>query len=382
MAVPFVEVNNLNQMQGETAEIERHFLFIGSGATNTGKLLSINAQTDFDTALGSADTPLKVNLLAARDNAGQNWTAAAFVLPTDMDWMDAVRAAQATQSFEAVVVLEQGWDEAAINAAEALNKELLATYSRWTFMLLAVPGIRTEDDAKDETLLAQGWADYEAELAALQEGIAAPSVGLVPMLWPNLIGIYAGRLCNRAVSIADTPCRVKTGALVGLGDTPVDMDDQPLALATLMTLSTNRFSVPIWYPDYDGVYWSDGMQLDAEGGDYQVIENLRVAYKVSRQMRLIAIPRLGDRSFNSTPQSTAANIVYLGKPLRDMSRVTTINGQPFPGDISPPREGDITITWTSKTRVSIYVVVRTVDCPKGISINIILDTSLNQEASA
>ncbi|MGY3895471.1 DUF2586 domain-containing protein [Aeromonas enterica] len=381
MTVPFVEVNNLNQMQGETAEIERHFLFIGSGVTNAGKLLSVNAQTDFDTALGTDDTPLKLNLLAARDNAGQNWTAGVFVLPTDMEWMDAVRTAQATQSFEAVVVLEQTWDEAAINAAEALNKELLATYSRWTFMLLAVPGIRTEDDTEDETLLAQGWPDYEAELSALQDGIAAPSVGLMPMLWPNLAGVYAGRLCNRAVSIADSPCRVKTGALVGLGDTPVDMDGIELPLATLVTLSTNRFSVPIWYPDYDGVYWSDGMQLDAEGGDYQVIENLRVAYKVSRRMRLIAIPRLGDRSFNSTPQSTAANITSLGKPLREMSRVTTINGQPFPGDISPPKDGDITITWTSKTRVSIYVVVRTVDCPKGITINIILDTSLTSEAA-
>lgn len=382
MTVPNVDVNNLNQMQGETTEIERHFLFIGSGATNAGKLLSINAQTDFDTELGSADTPLKLNLMAARDNAGQNWTAAAFVLPTDMDWMDAVRAAQATQSFEAVVVLEQAWDQAAINAAEALNKELLATYSRWTFMLLAVPGIRTEDDAEDETLLAQGWPDYEAELTALQDGIAAPSVGLVPQLWPNLIGIYAGRLCNRAVSVADSPCRVKTGALVGLGDTPVDMDGIALPRATLVTLSTNRLSVPIWYPDYDGVYWSDGMQLDAEGGDYQVIENLRVAYKVSRRMRLIAIPRLGDRSFNSTPASTAANIVYLGKPLREMSRVTTIHGQPFPGDISPPKDGDITITWLSKTKVAIYVVVRTVDCPKGITINIILDTSLTSEAQA
>ena len=40
-------------------------------------------------------------------------------------------------------------------------------------------------------------------------------------------------------------------------------------LATLQTLEQNRYSVPMWYPDYDGTYWADGRTLDAEGGDYQ-----------------------------------------------------------------------------------------------------------------
>ncbi|MNQ81500.1 hypothetical protein D3C85_965230 [compost metagenome] len=179
------------------------------------------------------------------------------------------------------------------------------------------------------------------------------------------------------VSIADSPCRVKTGALVGLGNKPVDKDGILLPLATLQALEDNRYSVPMWYPDYDGIYWADGRTLDAEGGDYQVIENLRVAYKVARRMRLRAIARIGDRSFNSTPGSTAAAITYFGKDLREMAKAATINGQPFPGDIASPLDGDISIQWTDKNRVSIYVVVRTVDCPKGITVNIMLDLSLN-----
>ncbi|MFQ2347562.1 DUF2586 domain-containing protein [Aeromonas dhakensis] len=368
---PYVQINNLNQMQGPVTEVERHLLFIGSAASNTGKLLSLNTQSDFDTLLGEGESELKTNLLASRDNAGQNWTAAAYVLPEDGDWLAAVRAAQQTQSFEGVVVLGQEWDQAGINAAHALNQELIAKWGRWQFMLLAVPGIVSAGEG------GQDWSEYEVTLAALQDGIAASSVSLVPQLWPNLAGVYAGRLCNRAVSIADSPCRVKTGALVGLGNKPVDKAGITLPLATLQTLEQNRYSVPMWYPDYDGTYWADGRTLDAEGGDYQVIENLRVAYKTARRMRLRAIARIGDRSFNSTPGSTAAAIMYFGKDLREMAKATTINGQPFPGDIASPKDGDISIQWIAKNLVSVYVVVRTVDCPKGITVNIMLDLSLN-----
>ncbi len=368
---PYVQINNLNQMQGPVTEVERHLLFIGSAPNNTGKLLSLNTQSDFDTLLGEADSELKTNLQAARDNAGQNWTAAAYVLPGNGDWLDAAREAQLTQSFEGIVVLGQDWDEATINAAHALNQELIAQWGRWQFLLLAVPGI------DNDSVTGEVWADYEATLAALQDGIKADSVALIPQLWPNLIGVYAGRLCNRAVSVADSPCRVKTGALVGLGNKPVDKDGIPLPLATLQTLEQNRYSVPMWYPDYDGLYWADGRQLDAEGGDYQVIENLRVAYKVARRVRIRAIARIGDRSFNSTPGSTAAAITYFGKDLREMARAITINGQPFPGDIASPQDGDISIQWIAKNLVSVYVVVRTMDCPKGIAVNIMLDLSLN-----
>lgn len=308
---PYVQINNLNQMQGPVTEVERHLLFVGSAASNTGKLLSLNTQSDFDQLLGAADSELKANLQAAMANAGQNWTAAAFVLPTDMDWKEAVRDAQKTQSFEGVVVLGQEWDQASINAAHALNQELIAKWGRWQFMLLAVPGIAKEQD----------WFTYETELATLQEGIKAESVSLIPQLFTNLVGAYAGRLCNRSVSVADSPCRVKTGAVVGLGNKPKDKDGVELPLATLQTLEQNRYSVPMWYPDYDGTYWADGRTLDAEGGDYQVIENLRVAYKVARRMRVRAITRIRDRSFNSTPGSTAAAILYFGKDLAGALRL-------------------------------------------------------------
>lgn len=361
---PTIQVNNQNQMQGPTNEVERHFLFVGQATKNSGKLLSLNTQSDLDELLGSEDSPLKTNVQAALLNAGQNWSAHARVLALGEDWTQAVLDAQKTASFEAVVRVDPVDQVDEINAAQALRQQLIATWGRWQFIMLAVPGI-------DPAL--QSWSDYELELATLADGIAADGVMLVPQLHGNNAGALAGRLCNRAVTIADTPMRVKTGALVGLGPTPVDSGDLPLPLSTLQTLEAARYSVPWWFPDYDGIYWADGNLLDVEGGDYQVVENRRVVDKIARRLRIRAISRIGDRQLNSTPASMAAAKLYFMQDLRAMSKSVTIAGITFPGEIMPPDDGDIVIEWLSKYEVAIYVLARPYDCPKKIGINIILD---------
>ncbi|WP_114647646.1 DUF2586 family protein, partial [Citrobacter koseri] len=52
MTWPTVTVNQVNQLLGETNEVERTLLFIGTGSTNVGKTLAVNAQSDFDALLG------------------------------------------------------------------------------------------------------------------------------------------------------------------------------------------------------------------------------------------------------------------------------------------------------------------------------------------
>ncbi|MCV5116807.1 DUF2586 domain-containing protein, partial [Escherichia coli] len=123
----------------------------------------------------------------------------------------------------------------------------------------------------------------------------------------------------RSVSVADSPARVATGAVTALGrdKLPVDGTGAEIDLSVLQSLQVNRYSVPMWYHDYDGIYWADGRTLDVEGGDYQVIENVRVVDKASRRVRLRAIPKIADRSLNSTPGSIAAHETYFGKPLRE-----------------------------------------------------------------
>ncbi|EFH5328775.1 DUF2586 family protein [Escherichia coli] len=375
MTWPNVGVNQINQLQGETNEVERCVLFVGKGAVNVGKTLAVNTQSDFDKLLGESDSQLKSDVMAAMANAGQNWWGFVHVLADDAGpdaWVDAVKAAQASCSVEGVLLSDDVSTKATINQAVTLRSELIAKFGRWVWFILATQGMQ-EDEAQ---------ADYKARMSTLQDGIAEKAVQLVPRLWGNDPAVLAGRLCNRAVTIADSPARVKTGALVSLGsdELPLDGAGEVLELATLQALEAQRFSVPMWYPDYDGFYWADGRTLDVEGGDYQSIETLRIADKAARRIRLLAISKIADRALNSTPGSIAANQSLFMKPLREMSTAASINGVSFPGEVKPPQDGDVTIVWKSKKAVDIYIVVRTYEVPLQITINLMLDASLEATA--
>ena len=371
MSWPQVTVNQVNQLQGETKEIERTVLYIGMGKTNAGKTVAVNTQSDFDALLGEADSPLKSNVKAAMLNAGQNWAGYVHVLAQDSEpeaWEDAVRAAQAVASVEGVVLVDDVSDKAPINAASSLRSELIAKYGRWVWFALAVQAPQAEET----------WAEYLERLSALQQGITASAVQLVPRLWGNEPGVLVGRLCNRAVTIADSPARVATGALLELGSDTLPLDGTSVAvdLATLQALEKQRYSVPMWYPDYDGMYWSDGRTLDAEGGDYQVIEYLRTVDKAARRIRLQAIAKIADRSLNSTPSSIAAHQAYFAKTLRAMAISVQINGVTFPGEVKNPQYGDVRVVWKSASAVEVYMVVRPYECPKSITVSLLLDTSI------
>ncbi|HBW7198410.1 TPA: DUF2586 family protein [Klebsiella pneumoniae] len=375
MTWPNVGVNQLNQLQGETSEVERCVLFVGKGAVNMGKTLAVNTQSDFDKLLGEGDSPLKGDVLAAMKNAGQNWWGFVHVLPSDAEadaWVKAVKAAQVSCSVEGVVLSDDISTKEAINQAVALRADLIAKFGRWVWFLLAVQGMQDKESQ----------ADYLARASTLQDGIAEKAVQLVPRLFGHEPGVLAGRLCNRAVTIADSPARVQTGALLDLGsdELPVDGTGEVLELATLQALEMQRYSVPMWYPDYDGFYWADGRTLDVEGGDYQSIETLRIADKAARRIRLLAIGKIGDRSLNSTPGSIEAHQSLFMKPLREMSTAASINGVAFPGEVKPPQDGDVAIVWKSKKAVDIYIVVRTYEVPLQITINLMLDASLETAA--
>ncbi len=374
MSWPTIQVNQVNRHQGETKEIERVLLFVGAGKTNIGKTLPVNTQTDLDVLLGVGDSVLKSNLQAAKLNAGQNWFAYVHVLAeadAAKNWPAAVLAAQRVASVEGIVNLVPATLDV-VKQAQSLRAEIIAKFGRWQWFILSVESLQK----------GEGWAEYVGRINDLQKGVAEPAIQLVPRLWGNEPGVLAGRLCNRAVTIADSPARVATGALVEMGSTstPVDGSGEVLTLATLQALEANRFSVPMWYPDYDGLYWSDGRTLDVEGGDFQAIESLRVVDKAARRVRLLAIPKIADRSLNSTPTSIAAHQQYFAKTLREMARSTQINGVTFPGEVKAPLEGDVQITWRTSTAVEIYLVIRTYECPKGITVSLMLDNSLEGAA--
>lgn len=374
-----VTVQNLNLAQGNFPEIERKWLFIGvsANAANIGNVLSITPGTDFDMLLGASESPLKTNLIAARLNAGQNWFAWALPVAANASNDDCVLAFEEAQdeyftatSPEAVVCLRPAQSAAEVQDWHDAVMAQLTTKGRQMLALVASAGI----------IPTQSWSDYEAAQAAMVAQVAANRVMVVPQLHGNNAGVLAGRLCNRSVSIADTPMRVKTGALLGLGATPADADGVILPESTLVALDAARLSVPQHYADYPGVYWADGNMLDVPAGDYQVIEYLRPVLKACREVRLLAIAKIGDKDFNDTPESIAYHKTYFARPLRLMSKSTLIemDGQTYTltGDIMPPDKNSVTIQWLSKTRVNLVIKVRPYSCPKDITAFVALDLSL------
>lgn len=371
-----VQINNLNLKQGELASVENYFLFTGIAAAdcpNTGKLVTVDQATDLDAVLGAAASDLKTQVTAARLNAGQNWYGCVLpytVLETAADALDAafesaVNTAMEHVKVEAIIRTDPITRAASVESMQALAESIMAQYMRPLWIMGRAPVFDPS---------AQSFADYQAAVSPLQEGIAADQVMLTTSLWGAEQGALAGRLANEAVTVAGSPMRVATGALVGTwSDKPTDVTGRVLDLSVLKSLDAARFSVPQWYPDYEGMYWGDGNVLDVNGGDYQVIENLRVIQKCMRRVYPLAVARIGDRRLNQTPASIAQAQTYFMAPLRAMSRSRTILGIVFPGEIEPPQEGDITLTWVSKYSVEICLAARPYNCPKKITCNLLLD---------
>lgn len=369
MALGQVTVDNLNLGQGAVTEIERYFLFIGPATKNVGQFIPLNTDSDLDVALGAAPNDLKTQITAARLNGGQRWACVAAPIGTEGNWVDALEKAQHSGfSVEAVVITKPVAAAAELSAMHDAAIALNNTYGRRVFVMASTAGITAE----------QTWAQYVSEQKALVAGLAAPRVLVVPQLHGNDLGVLAGRLANASVSIADSPMRVATGAVLGLGPVPIDGDKLPLPSAVRSELDRARLSVSQTYPDYQGVYWGDGNLLDTPGSDFQVVEYLRITDKAARLVRVLLIRRVADRRLNNTPNSMAVNTNQLMAPLRAMAKSTEFNGEVFPGDIEPPKDGDLVLSWLSKTKVVAYIKLKPLNCPKDLQANIALDLSTDK----
>lgn len=349
------------------------FTGVADAAPEADKVHAINMSTDLDALLGSGVTNLKTQIEAARSNGGQNWFAYVLPLTANDNLLDMVDKAVGQVSVESVVNCDPVATKAELENMQSTAMELIGKYQRRVFFQSAFRGPSAEEI----------WSDYTALAKAVTENVSADRVLTVPLLYPDFLGAMAGRLANKSVSVADSPMRVATGTLLGnYAERPTDSAGRELDKSVLLDLHNNgRFSVPTWYEDYDGTYTSDGFTLAPETSDYRVIENLRVADKAARRIYLLAVARIGNRLLNSTPQSIAVNSTYFMKPLREMAHGVEINGIPFPGEIEPPKAGDIVISWPTKYAVEIYFTLRPLNCPKDITANITLDLNNYAEAA-
>ncbi|UIA90717.1 DUF2586 domain-containing protein [Erwinia tracheiphila] len=381
MTWPSVTINQLNQRQGTINEVERTLLFVGPAARGVGNLIVLNSQSDIATELSEASEALINNVTAAQLNAGQNWQAYALLIPSSAkSWPDEVEQIMHLVSVEGVVIIASS-TASTVQAWQALREKLIAGMGRWVWFIVGLNGplLFSTQDSEEPGI---SWKNWIATASAIVSGVTAAGVQITPLLWGNEAGVLAGRLCNRSVTIADSPARVKTGALLGLSNAlPVDVEGTELTLAHLRQLHNIRYSVPMWYTDYEGMYWSDGLTLDVTGGDYPVIEYLRIVDKAARRVRVQAIAKIADRTLNSTPASIATHKTYFTKTLRTMAKTTQISGVTFPGEVKTPESGDVNIVWYDSKTVAIYLIVRPYASAKSITVGITLDDSITESTS-
>ena len=378
-----VTVSSRNQYQNTINEIERRFVFIGKTpkAELQNKVTFLNAQTDINALFGAVpveskktksvalvDTFLRDVLIAAQINGGSGWSASVVGLPSDGDWKAALDAANKELSFEAVVLTDFMTTKADLEAVSSKMAEVESKDARFMLAITCtapITGLET-------------WDAYSTKQTALLKGFTSARVMCVPTLFSNDIGILAGRLCIRSVTIADSPMRVKTGPLLSMGSASIDKDGKPFPQELLTVLDANRYSVPQTYPGEDGWYWADGNTLDLETGDYKVIEHLRIVLKACRNVYKIAIPTVADRSLNSSPNSIAVNKNLYMKPLLQMGAPVIINNVRFPGEIHPPKDNAVEINWLSDKKTEIYITVRPIDSQKDITIGVGIDLSKSE----
>jgi len=365
MALGSVSVNKEDSGNGDFTSPECQFLFIGYAGKNHGAVLYIDQTTDLDDALGVNASKMKTCIEAAKANAGTNWTAVVMPRGSAGEWKTAFDIAMAQNIVcEAVVVTDE---VAAQTDLDDFATAIATTENEFGRSLFFV--------AANAAPSAESWGDFIAEFETLQNGVASDSILFVPEVFAGWMGTVCGRLCDESVSIADTPMRTQTGAIVGLSTLPNDKDGLHFNMSHAKALNDARGTVPQVYPDYDGIYCSDGMTLAPEASDYSVIENLRVVNKVKRQVRILAIKKVGNRELNSTPISISAHETYFMRPMINMSKSLTSNGIYKPGEVKTPLDGDVTIQWLDRTKVNIALLVRPYNSPKAIQAYIGLNLS-------
>lgn len=368
MAQGRVLVTSENLGQGETNEVERIVLFVGHGTKNVGSIQAINPQSDLDDLLGVNTSILKTQVAAAIANSDALFRCFAMPTSSEGDHLAAIDTAMEQGiSVDGIIVCKAISSSQDVLDLFAKQQEIENTYQRFMYMLTAARAIDP---------LIETWADYQTALQPLTDGVAASSVGVVPLLHGNDLGAVVGRLCKYAVTVADTPIRVATGPMIGLGSTPIDSAGIPLPSATTAALDDMRFSCTQTYPDFDGVYFGDVNLLDAEGGDFQVIENLRVLNKARRAVRIRALHLVGNRQLNQTPSSQAWAKRRLSAPLDAMAQSVQINGEVFPGEIATPDDDAIAFKWETRSFVRIFMRIRPIGAAKTIVVSIGLDLSV------
>jgi len=361
MALGKVTVTTGATGPGAFPAIEGVGLFIGKGSAGLGAVTAVGTDSDIATLFGAGN--LASTLEIARANGGSGWQAHAIAHNDVQSWADVIGPALEACNPEFIVVCTPVASGTELSDMQARAATLLGQ-ARRVFFLAAWRGIDNTPVTGDLS-----WADYLTAAQAITTGLAAQRVLVTPLIFGGELGALAGRLALFArEKISRSPMRVRNGAIASPGTRPVagNNANEPLTLATQEALDGNRFTVFQWYEGREGVYFADGNTLEATGGDFPVIEWLRVTDKAARRVRLVAINAIADDEVENTPAGNAGFATRLAAPLRQMVALQ---------ELQPLAKDAITVSWTGLNTVAIRMKVRPPSAPKDIQVSITLDVS-------
>jgi len=330
----------------------------------TGETITIAGTTNYDASY-AVDPDTTVNEIVI---------VAAFAIETfdgtetvtwNQTWETVIAAALPGCDPEFLVICKPVIAGAELTDLQTELTTQLALHRRM-FAIAAFRGYLTVTDAD--------WSAYLTTAGAITNAIDAARVMIVPQVFGNELGGFAGRLQKvldeRSPKISRSPMRVESGSVVNPGALAAELLDDTgaaLELTHLEALDGDRFSVFQWYVGREGIYFADGNLLAASGSnDPAVIEYLRLLDKAARRLRQIAIAAIADDQVVNTPAGNAAFATRLSLPLRQMVAL---------GEIKPLARDALVVTWIAVDKVKVSFTVRPPNSPKDITGEITLDTS-------
>jgi hypothetical protein len=328
-------------------------LFVGEAPKKNGELTTIDASVDAVETFGAGTLADQIEGWKTHANG-----AMAYVLTVadGGNIIDAIKGALERVEPELVVVTKPATGKQDLIDLEASLKQIAAEHAVFSGGIIAAPAI----DAGTQT-----WDQYATALQPITDGVSLEKLAVVPLVYPNALGALAGRLCNASYSIAESTGRVASGGYLLNGD-PVDSAGKPYTNTAAKRLADNRFTVPQFYASKEGVFFTDTVVLGGDGNDYQAISTVRLANEITRQLLIVLLDMINNRSVNNSTAGLASAKKRLLKPLLELAKKDSSGV----GQIQAPTDQDIHLSFVGPKHLTVAATFGEIGSPSKINLTI------------
>lgn len=328
-------------------------LFVGEAPKKNGEILTVDASVDPVDTFGAGTLAEQIEGWKTHANG-----AMAYVLTVEEggNIIDAIKNALERVKPELVVVTKPATGKQDLIDLEAALKQIAAEHAAFSGAIIAAPAI----DAATQT-----WDQYATALQPIQDGVSLEKLAIVPLVYPNALGALVGRSCNASYSIAESTGRVASGSYLLNGD-PVDSTGKPYSNTAAKRLADNRFTVPQFFSGKEGVFFTDTVALGGEGNDYKSMTTVRLANEITRQLLIVLLDMINNRTVNNSVAGLASAKKRLLKPLLELAKK---DGSGV-GQIQTPSDEDIHLSFVGPKHLNVAAKFGEINAPSKINLTI------------